>query len=183
MFKFIEKIDSKFTVRRKGFFALGAVILAAIWIVAGILFPLEWFSLFFDFTAGSYVTLALLSAVLSCIFTWIFSLITRQNISALLMFISNLIFQIGMFFLFAAFRYEMPYLWIITAAVHALVCVLIFLKSKPTAAPAVKRVKTEKKPLGTKAKIISAAAYSILSDAAYILLASLSAVWALSYMP
>lgn len=180
MFKFIEKIDSKFTVRRKGFFALGAVILAAIWIIAGILFPLEWFSLFFDFTAGSYVTLALLSAVLSCIFTWIFSLISRQNISALLMFISNLIFQIGMFFLFAAFRYEIPYLWIITAAVHALVCVLIFLISKPNAAPAIKRVKTEKPPVSTKIKVICAIAYSLIADAAYILLAFLSAFWALA---
>lgn len=180
MFKFIDNIDSKFTVRRKGFFALGAVILAALWIGAGLLFPMEWFSLFFDFTAGSYVTLALLSAVLSCVFTWIFTLVTRQDISVLLMFVSNLVFQIGMFFLFSAFRYEMPYLWIITAVVHALVCILIFMKSKPTAAPDVKRIKTEKKPLGTKAKIISAAAYSILSDAAYILLAFLSAFWALA---
>lgn len=180
MFKFIDNIDSKFTVRRKGFFALGAVILAALWIGAGLLFPMEWFSLFFDFTAGSYVTLALLSTVLSCVFTWIFTLVTRQDISVLLMFVSNLVFQIGMFFLFSAFRYEMPYLWIITAFVHALVCILIFMKSKPTATPAVKRIKTEKKPLGTKAKIISAAAYSILSDAAYILLAFLSAFWALA---
>ena len=130
MLKFIEKFDSKFTVRKKGFIALGAVIIAALLTVAGFAYPMEVFSLLVDSTAGSYVALTLISVILSCAFGWLFSLVTRQNISALLTPISNAVFQIGMFFLFAAFRYNMPYLWIITTVVHTLVTVLLFLISK-----------------------------------------------------
>ena len=89
MLKFIEKIDSKFTVRKKGFIALGAVIIAALLTAAGIAYPMEVFSLLVDSTAGSYVALMLISVILSCAFGWLFSLATRQNISALLTLISN----------------------------------------------------------------------------------------------
>lgn len=170
MLKPIENIDSKFTVRKKGFIALGAVIIAALLTAAGIAYPMEVFSLLVDSTAGSYVALTLISIVLSCAFGWLFSLLTRQNISALLTLVSNAAFQIGMFFLFAAFRYSMPYLWIITAAVHILVTVLLFLISKPNPEPNVKRVK-EKPPVSTKVKIISSVIYALAADALYITLA------------
>lgn len=170
MLKFIENTDRKFTVKKKGFIALGAVIFAALFTAAGIAYPMEIYSLFIDSTAGSYIALVLMSAVVSCIFGWLFSLVTRQNISALLTFISNVIFQIGTFFLFAAFRYSMPYLWIITTAVHAAVSILIFLISKPNPTSAVKRTK-EKPPVSTKIKIITAIIYSLAADALYITLA------------
>lgn len=173
MLKFIENIDSKFTVKKKGFIALGAAVFAALFTTAGFLYPMEFFSLFVDSTVGSYIALVLISIVISALFGWLFSLITRQNISTLLLFVSNVIFQIGMFFLFAAFRYSMPYLWMLTAAVHALVSVLIFLISKPNATPNVKRVK-EKPPVSTKAKIISAVIYSLMADALYN---TLAVVW------
>lgn len=175
MLKFIEKTDSKFTVKKKGFIALGTVILAAIFAAAGSAYPMEVYSLFIDSTAGSYVALVLISAIVSCIFGWLFSLITRQNISALLTFIGNIIFQIGTFFLFAAFRYSIPYLWIITVVVHAAVCVLIFLVSKPYPPTAVKRTK-EKPPVSTKVKIVSAIIYSLAADTLYI---TLAVVWLL----
>lgn len=173
MLKFIENIDSKFTVRKKGFIALGAVIIAALLTAAGIAYPMEVFSLLVDSTAGSYVALALISIVLSCAFGWLFSLLTRQNISALLTLISNAVFQIGMFFLFAAFRYSMPYLWIITAAVHTLVTVLLFLISKPNPPSNIKRTK-EKPPVSTKVKVITAIICALSSDALYI---TLAVVW------
>ncbi len=173
MLKFIENIDSKFTVRKKGFIALGAVIIAALLTAAGIAYPMEVFSLLVDSTAGSYVALTLISVILSCAFSWLFSLATRQNISAILTLISNTVFQIGMFFLFAAFRYSMPYLWIITAAVHTLVTVLLFLISKPNPPSNVKRVK-EKPPVSTKVKVITAVIYALASDALYI---TLAVVW------
>lgn len=173
MLKFVEKIDNIFTARRKGFIALGAVIAAALMIAAAIFYPMECFSLFIDSTVGSYIALALISAILSCIFGWVFTLITRQALSASLLFVSNLIFQIGIFFLFSAFRYSMPYLWIIAAAVHALVTILIFLISKPSPAPSVKRTK-EKPPVGTRFKIITAIIYSIAAD---ILYNTLSFAW------
>ena len=173
MLKFIENIDSKFTVRKKGFIALGAVIIAALLTAAGFAYPMEVFSLLVDSTAGSYVALTLISVILSCAFGWLFSLVTQQNISALLTLISNALFQIGMFFLFAAFRYNMPYLWIITAVVHTLVTVLLFLISKPNPPSNVKRVK-EKPPVSTKVKVITAIIYAIASDALYI---TLAVVW------
>lgn len=172
MLKFIDDFDSKFTPRKKGFIALGAVILAALMTAAAFLYPMELFSLFIDSTAGSYIALTLISVILSCIFVWVFTLITRQNLSASLLVVSSVFFQIGIFFLFSAFRYTIPYLWIITAAVHALVTVLIFLISKPNAA-AIKRTK-EKLPISTKFKIIAAIIYSLLSDALYN---TLSVMW------
>lgn len=173
MLKFIEKFDSKFTVRKKSFIALGAVIIAALLTVAGFAYPMEVFSLLVDSTAGSYVALTLISVILSCIFGWLFSILTRQNISALLTFISNAVFQIGMFFLFAAFRYSMPYLWIITVIVHTLVTVLLFLISKPTPPSNIKRTK-EKSPVSTKVKVITAVIYALAADALYI---TLAVVW------
>lgn len=169
MLKFIDNFDSKFTPRKKGFIALGAVILAALMTAAAFLYPMELFSLFIDSTAGSYIALTLISVILSCIFDWVFTLITRQNLSASLLVVSNVFFQIGIFFLFSAFRYTIPYLWIITTAVHALVTVLIFLISKPNAA-AIKRTK-EKLPVSTKFKIITAIIYSLAADALYNTLA------------
>lgn len=173
MLKFIENTDSKFTVRKKGFAALCAAVFAALFTGAALLFPMEFFSLFIDSTVGSYITLVLISIVISCVFGWLFSLLTRQNISALLTLVSNAIFQTGMFFLFSAFRYTMPYLWIITAAVHALVTVPIFLISKPNPQSNVKRVK-EKPPVGTGSKAIAAIVCSLAADALYI---TLAVVW------
>lgn len=173
MLKFIDNFDSKFTPRKKGFIALGAVILAAVMTAAAFLYPMELFSLFIDSTAGSYIALTLISVILSCIFGWVFTLITRQNLSASLLVISNVFFQIGIFFLFSAFRYTIPYLWIIAAAVHALVTVLIFLISKPNPTSAVKRTK-EKPPVSTKLKIVTAIIYSLAADALYN---TLSVMW------
>lgn len=170
MFSFISRFDNKFTPKKKGFFALGAVAFAVLWIIGWLIFPMEFFSLFFDFTAGSYVTLALMSAFVTMIFNWLFTLISRQNISASLTFVSNLVFQIGMFFLFAAFRYSIPYLWIITAVVHLILTVLIFIFSKPVEFTSVKRVKNKKAPIGNKLKIVLGLAYSLFGDALYIIL-------------
>lgn len=167
---FISHFDNKFTLKRKGFFALGAVAFAVLWIIGWLIFPMEFFSLFFDFTAGSYVTLALMSAFVTIVFNWLFTLISRQNISVTFTFTSNLVFQIGMFFLFAAFRYSIPYLWIITAVVHLILTILIFIFSKPIELTSVKRVKNKKAPIGNKLKIVLGLAYSLLGDGLYLLI-------------
>ena len=114
----IKKFDNGFTLKRKGFFALGAVMLAVLWAVLWLIFPMEWYAVFFASTVGSYVTLALLAAVLILPFCWLFSLITSTNISVTRNFIVNFIFLIGTFFLFAAFRYSMVWLMIIAAVLH-----------------------------------------------------------------
>ncbi len=118
MFEAVKKFDEKFTLKRKGFFAIGAVAVAVLWAVLWLVFPMQWYSLFFSSTVGSYVTLILLAAVLIMPMCWIFSLITRTNLSVTKSLIVNIIFLVGIFFLFSAFRYTMAYLIAIAAVLH-----------------------------------------------------------------
>jgi hypothetical protein len=143
MLENIKKIDSKFTLKRKGFFALGAVIFAAVWAVLWLVFPMLWYSLFFASTVGCYVTLALLGTVLITIMCWLCSLATSLDISVTKNFIVNLIFLVGIFFLFAAFRYSMVYLVIIAAVLHCAANVWVLGTARIRHREKVKRMKSK----------------------------------------
>lgn len=114
------KIDSGFTIKKKGLFSLGCIAAAVLWVILWFVFPMEWYSLFFASTIGSYVTLVLLATVLIVPFCWLFTIITASNISFTVNYISNVLFIIGVTFLFAAFRYSM---WWLTAI--AVLCQII----------------------------------------------------------
>lgn len=106
------KIDSGFTIKKKGLFSLGCIAAAILWVILWFVFPMEWYSIFFASTLGSYVTLILLATVLIVPFCWLFTIITASNISFTLNYISNVLFIIGVTFLFTAFRYS---IWWLTA--------------------------------------------------------------------
>lgn len=125
------KIDSGFTIKKKGLFSLGCGVFAVLWIILWFVFPMEWYSIFFASTIGSYVTLVLLATVLIVPFCWLFTLITSSNISFTLNYISNVLFIIGVTFLFAAFRYSMW--WLVAIAVLLQTAVQTFIIG--TAAP------------------------------------------------
>ncbi|MGN0607578.1 MAG: hypothetical protein ACI4J6_00110 [Oscillospiraceae bacterium] len=190
----IKKFDNSFTLKRKGFFALGAVVLAALWAVLWLIFPMEWYAVFFASTVGSYVTLALLAAVLILPFCWLFSLITSTNISVTKNFIVNFIFLVGTFFLFAAFRYSMVWLMIIAAVLHIGAMVWVLGTASVVPKKRIKRMKAKpvfyEKITGGKVKadedsgddllpikkqpiavVLMAVLYVVLIDLAYILLA------------
>lgn len=168
---FMRKTDIFFTLRKKMFIAAGAAAFAALWVLLWFMFPMEWYSVFFASAAGSYVTLSLLSLAVSCIFIWLFSLITKLNLSFILFNICSLVIQVSLFFLYAAYRYEKPFLPIIAAVIHAAVCTILLLLSREYPPKTVKRTNTKKPPINTAAKIAFGAAYSAVSDIVYIFLA------------
>lgn len=142
------KIDSGFTIKRKGLFSLGCLAAAVIWTILWFVFPMEWYSIFFASTIGSYVTLMLLATVLIVPFCWLFTLITASNISFTVNYIANVLFMIGVTFLFAAFRYSMW--WLIAIAVILQIAVQTFIIGT---APPYKKKKLKK--LSRKYKNVS----------------------------
>lgn len=161
----------KLTKLTKGLLAAGAVLFAAVWLVLWMLFPMEWYSLFFASTVGSFVTIALLAADITIILCWAFSLLTGIDIPFVKNLIVNIIFMSAVLWLFAAFRYSMPYVVAIAAVLHVAAMVWVMgvaykypKKDKPTD-EVIKAIK--KQPIIT---VIWAAAYVITADIANIIL-------------
>ena len=119
------KIDSGFTIKKKGLFSLGCIVAAVLWVILWFVFPMEWYSIFFASTIGSYVTLVLLATVLIVPFCWLFTLVTASNISFTVNYIANVLFIIGVTFLFSVFRYTMW--WLIAIAVVLQIAVQTFI--------------------------------------------------------
>ncbi|MBQ8825658.1 MAG: hypothetical protein IJ007_01015 [Oscillospiraceae bacterium] len=142
------KIDSGFTIKKKGLFSLGCIAFAILWVILWFIFPMEWYSLFFASTVGSYVTLVLLATVIVVPLCWLFTIITASNISFTLNYIANVLFIIGVTFLFSAFRYSMW--WLVAIAVLLQIAVQTFIIGK---APPYKKKRLKK--LSKKHKNIS----------------------------
>lgn len=163
----------KLTKLAKGVLAAGAVLFAVLWLVLWLIFPMEWYSLFFASTVGSFVTIALLAADITIILCWAFSFLSGIDIPFVKNLIVNIISMAAVLWLFAAFRYSMPYVVIIAAVLHAaaMVWVMGFAKKYPKKGkPDPENVKAIKKqPIIT---VIWAAAYVILADIANIILFS-----------
>lgn len=163
----------KLTKLSKGIFAAGAVLFAVLWLALWLIFPMEWYSLFFASTVGSFVTIALLAADITIILCWAFSILSGIDIPFSKNLIVNIFFMAAVLWLFAAFRYSMPYVVIIAAVLHAaaMVWVMGFAykypkkgKSDPENVKAIK-----KQPIIT---VIWAAAYVISADILNIFLFS-----------
>lgn len=172
-------------LKRKGIMALAAVGAAVLWIILWMLFPMEWYSLFFASTAGSYIQIALLCTVIILPLCYIMSVITSADISSALNYIVNLIFMMGILFLFSAFRYSMPWLVAIAAVLHMGAMVWVYgsaekyktgrisLKHKEEPVPeGIKMIK--KQPLIT---IMWAAIYTLAANALNIFL-----FWQMAYI-
>lgn len=172
-------------LKRKGIMSLAAVGAAAVWLILWSLFPMEWYSLFFASTVGSYVQIVLLCTVLILPFCWIMSIITSADVSSLLNYIVNLVFMMLILFLFSAFRYSMPWLVAIAAVLHIGAMVWVYgsaekyktgrisLKHKEEPVPeGIKMIK--KQPLIT---IMWAAIYTIAINALNIFL-----FWKMAYI-
>lgn len=114
----MKEITINQKLKRKGIMALAAVGAAVLWVVLWMLFPMEWYSLFFASTVGSYIQIVLLCTVIILPLCYIMSIITSADISSALNYIVSLIFMMLILFLFSAFRYSMPWLVAIAVVLH-----------------------------------------------------------------
>lgn len=178
MLEKIRSFDLGFTDRKKRFFALGAIVFAVVWAILWVIFPMQWYSLFFASTIGSYVQLILLATVLIFILCWVFTKITASNISVTKNYFVNLIFMIGILFLFSAFRYSMVYLIVIAAVLHAAAMVWVLGTAIPnneiSASAKCGFLKLKEQPLIT---VMWAVLYTIIINAANIFL-----FWKIAYI-
>lgn len=147
MFGFIKKFDDSFTDKRKGFFALGALAFAVLWLILWYVFPMEWYALFYATTVGSYVNLVLLAAVLILPMCWAATKAMSCNVSVTKNFVVNIIFMVGILFLFSAFRYSAVYVVIIAAVLHIAAMVWVLGTAEPHDKKHTKRVKDNEKSL------------------------------------
>lgn len=193
--------DKGFTIKTKGYLSLGCLGAAVLWTALWFLFPMEWYTVFFDSTIGSYVTLILLATVLVIPFCWLFTIITSSNISFTLNYIANVLFMIATVFVYSALRFSMWWLVAIAVLAHIAVQTFIIGTAHPYKKKKLKKMSKKFKnvsyekitggtvkiepeidsdsvPLIKKQPLIAimwAAVHTILIDVVYILLFSLIA--------
>lgn len=165
-----KRLDAYFTGRRKGFAALGALGFALLWMFLWNAFPMEFYSIFFAGTVGSNVQLLLLNIVTLLPLFWVFSKLTRTDLSFSKTVLLNILLLIAADYVFAIFAFAgMFYLCIITLIVHIAVNVWVFgsaeVRSKPSKgmkAPEITGRAIKKQPV---ISVIWAAAYSFSAEA------------------
>ncbi len=134
--------------RIKGFAALGAVAFAALWLVLWMIFPMEFYSLFFVSTVGSYAVVILTSSVLILPFCWILTFAASADIPFWLDYVLNVIFMTAVFFLYSAFRYSMPFLIVTAGVLH--ICGMVFVVGRSEIFKSGRiTLKSKEQPVGT----------------------------------
>ena len=139
----LQKFNLSFTEHIKGFFSIGAVAFAVLWVILWINFPMEWYSLFFMSVFGSYFLLAILAFIIQIIFNWLFSVISASNISVTANTAVNLIFLVGSAFLFANFRFRAVYFFIAAVIAYAVAMFFIFGTAVPLKKKKIKRLNSK----------------------------------------
>lgn len=122
-----KKADSYFTDKMKAVWAVGAFAFALLFAVLWNLFPMVFYSVFFANTVGSYVLLALISLVVLLPLFWLFTKLSKTDLSFCMAVPMNVIPVIAVEFVFSVFFFSDARLWCIVAvAVHSLLNILTF---------------------------------------------------------
>ena len=169
------KLDKYFTNRKKGYFALGAIAFALLWMFFWNAFPMQFYSFFFAGIIGGNIQLALLDLVVLFPMLYIFTKLTRTDLSFCKTVLLNVLLMIAVEYVFSIFMFsDYFYICIIAYILHSAANIWTFgsaevqsLKiGKGMRAPEVKRERAIKKQ--PVISIIWAAAFSFVSDAAGI---------------
>lgn len=156
-----------FTHKRKKIAAICSAAAVLLWLILWLIFPMEFYSLFFASLIGSNLLLTVLAAVITFPSNLLCSHITKRDIPTALHLAINIVFMVGCIYLYSIFRYSAVWLLIIGIAAHIAVTALLFAKSK------VPKVSLVKEPLfGTAKMIITGIICTVLSDCIYYLLFS-----------
>ena len=167
-----NRIDKFFTDKRKGFAAVGALAFVLLWMFLWDVFPMEFYSLFFADNFGSNILLLLLNTAVLLPFFYIFTKLTRTDLSFCKTVLVNILCLVAVEYVFSIFFFSNYFfLCIISFILHAAVNIWIFGSAKIRDGKAPKGMKAplpeaeisiKKQPLIT---IIRAAAFAFITEA------------------
>ena len=153
-----------FNEKRKGIAAVICVGAAVLWTLLWLVFPMEFYSLFFASNIGSTLFLAALAAVITFPACFICTKVLKKDISVPLHLCVNIIGMVGCIFLYSIFRYTAIRWLILGLAVHMAATAVVFV-----IAPDIKINRIKEK----KSRLLSALTgiiCTICSDCIYLLL-------------
>lgn len=159
-------------------FAVFCAVLAAAWTIFALSFPMETFSLFFASNIGSMVLLLLMGTVITGPLVLLFSYVMQIDLLTLPMTLMNTVLLTVFINLYSIFRYDRPYLLMISAAVHLAALAACFIFASPMKAgkknakkkKTVKRGKSSKENIEKLPRITAAFVFSMVSYFFYMLI-------------
>ena len=176
------KLDKYFTDRRKGYFALGSLIFVPVWMFLWNAFPMQFYSFFFAGVIGGNIQLVLLDLVVLFPMLYIFTKLTRTDLSFCKTVLLNVFLVAGVEYVFSIFYFQgLFYICVIAYLIHSAVNIWTFgsaeIRSikmgKGMRAPEVKRNRAIKEQ--PVLSIVWAVIFSFTADAAGIALMRLIA--------
>ena len=170
-------LDKYFTDRKKGFFAIGAIGFALLWMILWNIFPMQFYSFFFVSITGSNVQLALLNLTVLFPLFYIFTKLSKTDLSFSKTVLLNVLLAAAVEYTFSIFMFS-DYFFICAIAyiVHSAANIWTFGSAgvrngkigKGMRAPTVKpEAAIKKQPI---ISIVWAAAFSLAADAAGVAL-------------
>ncbi len=172
----LKRLDEYFTDRRKAVAALCAVGFAILWMILWNAFPMEFYSLFFAGIIGGNIQLLLLNIVTLLPLLWIFTKLTKTNLSFSVTGLVNILLLIAADYLFSLFLFsDFFFICVIALLLHMAANVPVFGNAEVRTGEAVKgmKVPTGGTPKGGRAikkqpliTVIWAAAFAFTSEAA-----------------
>ena len=162
-----NKADNKqvfFTPKRKAAAALCSVGIVILWAVLWLVFPMEFYSLFFASMIGSNLLLVVLSVIITFPLNWICSKVLNADVNMKWHLAVNAVGMVGCIYLYSIFRYTIPALPILGLLLHLSASAVLYIKCRYAE---VSRLKTKKQPL--KAAVCGVIA-AFLSDCLYLLI-------------
>ncbi len=172
-----NKTDKYFTDKRKLIFAAGALVFALFWAFLWNAFPMQFYSFFFADMIGSNVQLVILNTVILFPLFYIFTLLTKTELSFSKTVLLNIFLTAAVEYVFSIFLFSDSFYWCVTAYIlHTAANVWTFGSAgvrdgkapKGMRAPDVKLVPAIKKQ--PVISVVWAAAFSLCADAAGVAL-------------
>lgn len=152
--------------KTKGFFALGTVAAVLLWMFLWYMFPMEFYAIFFNNIVGSNIQLILLASVLSIPMCYIFSKFTKKNIPLLKTLLVNILFLVGLDYVYSIF-YDMHFIFVILTGVLHFAVILYLFGHAESKESKNETIPIKKQPLMI---IIWAAVYVLIIDISNIML-------------
>ena len=172
-----KKLDSYFTDKKKLVFAAGAILFALLWMFLWNAFPMQFYAIFFAGIIGSNIQLALLNAAVLFPLFYIFTKLSRTDLSFCKTVLLNIFLIAAVEYVFSIFMFrDYFYLCVIACVLHAAANIWTFgsaavrngRKAKGMRSPDVKgEAAIKKQPV---ISIIWAAAFTFAADAVCIAL-------------
>lgn len=183
------KIDKYFTDKRKLIFAAGALAFALLWAFLWNAFPMPFYSIFFADPIGNNVQLVLLNIVILLPLFYIFTLLTKTELSFCKTVLLNILLAVAVEYVFSIFLFSDSFYWCVIAYVlHSAANVWAFGSAGVRDGKAPKGMRSPEVvlvPAIKKHPIISvvwAAAFSLCADAAGVALVYIIGRIAYPYM-